>query len=42
MSVHVSSTGNASAGQEEMKIDFCFMEEILDTNSLAFMFNKVQ
>jgi len=40
--VHVSSTGNASAGQEKMKIDFYYMEEILDTNSLAYMFTEVQ
>jgi hypothetical protein len=33
---------NASAGQEEMKIDLCIVEEIFDTNSLAYMFTEVQ
>jgi hypothetical protein len=40
--VHVSSTGNASAEREEMKIDFCIMEEIFDTNSMAYMFTEAQ
>jgi hypothetical protein len=40
--VYVSSMGNASAGQEELKIDFCIMEKIFENNSMIYMFTDVQ